>query len=311
MGSILQYLHPSLWGDMLHASVNDMGHAAFWAAVLQIVFINMLLSGDNAIVIAMACRDLPQRQRFWGLVIGAGAAVLLRLVFTGIVGQLMLLPYLKLIGGLALVYVAAKLLVPERADENKVEAVAQLWRAVRIVVVADIVMSLDNVIAVAAIAQGSLALLAIGLVASIPIIIAGAALIMVMLDRFPIFIWAGAALLGWIAGDVMVTDSALGGWFSEPVLHQLHIWGGPVGGIIVIGMGYMMVGKHRRLILDEILAGVALLIWIVVDRVNDSLFGGANPELLKIWAVRGALFAVMIVAYSVARSQWHIEQKEV
>ncbi len=112
MGSILQYLHPSLWGDMLHASVNDMGRAAFWAAVLQIVFINMLLSGDNAVVIAMACRDLPQRQRFWGLVIGAGAAVLLRLVFTGVVGQLMLLPYLKLIGGLALVYVAAKLARP-------------------------------------------------------------------------------------------------------------------------------------------------------------------------------------------------------
>ena len=202
MGSVLQYLHPSLWGDLLHASVNDLGRAAFWAAVLQIIFINMLLSGDNAVVIAMACRDLPQRQRFWGLVIGAGAAVLLRLVFTGVVGQLMLLPYLKLIGGLALVYVAAKLLVPERADKNKVVAVAQLWRAVRIVVVADIVMSLDNVIAVAAIAQGSLVLLAIGLVASIPIIVAGAALIMVMLERFPIFIWAGAALLGWVAGDV-------------------------------------------------------------------------------------------------------------
>src|SRR5579864_5063103 len=115
---------------MLHASVDDMGHAAFWAAVLQIIFINMLLSGDNAIVIAMACRDLPPRQRFWGLVIGAGAAVLLRLVFTSVVGQLMLLPYLKLVGGLALVYVAAKLLVPERADKNKVVAAAgQLWGA--------------------------------------------------------------------------------------------------------------------------------------------------------------------------------------
>src|ERR1700689_2054628 len=109
---------------MLHASVNDLGRAAFWAAVLQIVFINILLSGDNAGAIAMARRDLPQRQRLWGLVIGAGAALLLRLVFTGVVGQLMLLPYLKLIGGLALVYVAAKLLVPARADRNKVEAVA-------------------------------------------------------------------------------------------------------------------------------------------------------------------------------------------
>lgn len=241
MGSVLQYLHPSLWGDMLHASVNDMGRAAFWAAVLQIIFVNMLLSGDNAVVIAMACRDLPQRQRFWGLVIGAGVAVLLRLVFTGVVGQLMLLPYLKLIGGLALIYVAAKLLVPERADKNKVEAVAQLWRAVRIVVVADIVMSLDNVIAVAAIAQGSLVLLAIGLIASIPIIVAGAALIMVMLDRFPIFIWAGAALLGWIAGDVIATDPAIFSHMSaalgETFARQVEFAGAGAGALLVIGVG--------------------------------------------------------------------------
>lgn len=241
MSSVLQFLHPSLWGDMLHSSVNDMGRAAFWAAVLQIIFINMLLSGDNAVVIAMACRDLPQRQRIWGLLIGAGAAVLLRLVFTGVVGQLMLLPYLKLIGGLALLYVAAKLLVPERVDKNKVVPVAQLWRAVRIIVVADIVMSLDNVIAVAAVAQGSLVLLAIGLIASIPIIIAGAALIMVMLDRFPIFIWAGAALLGWIAGDVMATDPAVFGHvsakFSETLARQVEFAATGAGALLVIGAG--------------------------------------------------------------------------
>ena len=251
MGSILQYLHPSLWGDMLHASVNDMGHAAFWAAVLQIIFINMLLSGDNAIVIAMACRDLPPRQRFWGLVIGAGAAVLLRLVFTSVVGQLMLLPYLKLVGGLALVYVAAKLLVPERADNNKVVAAAQLWRAVRIVVVADIVMSLDNVIAVAAVAQGSVVLLAIGLIASIPIILAGAALIMVMLDRFPIFIWAGAALLGWVAGDVIATDPVVFGRMSaalgETFARQVEFAAAAAGALLVIGAG----GLWRQLSLSK------------------------------------------------------------
>jgi YjbE family integral membrane protein len=251
LGSILQYLHPSLWGDMLHASVNDLGRAAFWAAVLQIVFINMLLSGDNAVVIAMACRDLPKRQRFWGLVIGAGAAVLLRLVFTGVVGQLMLLPYLKLVGGLALVYVGAKLLVPERADSNKVVAAAQLWRAVRIVVVADIVMSLDNVIAVAAIAQGSLVLLAIGLIVSIPIIIAGAALIMVMLVRFPIFIWAGAALLGWVAGDVVATDPVVYGHVSaklgETFARQVELAAAGAGALLVIGAG----GLWRQLSLAK------------------------------------------------------------
>src|SRR5580698_9776171 len=241
MGSILQYLHPSLWGDMLHASVNDLGRAAFWAAVLQIVFINMLLSGDNAVVIAMACRSLPQRERIWGMVIGAGVAVLLRLVFTGLVGRLMLLPYLKLIGGVALIYVAAKLLVPERTDRSKVEAVAQLWRAVWIVVVADIVMSLDNVIAVAAIAQGSILLLAIGLVVSIPIILAGAAFIMVLIDRLPVLVWAGAGLLGWIAGEVISTDPAISryviGKFGEPFAKQVELAAAISGILLVIAVG--------------------------------------------------------------------------
>ena len=241
MGSVLQYLHPSLWGDLLHTSVNDMGRAAFWAAVLQIVFINMLLSGDNAVVIAMACRSLPQRERIWGMVIGAGVAVLLRLVFTGLVGRLMLLPYLKLIGGVALIYVAAKLLVPERTDRSKVEAVAQLWRAVWIVVVADIVMSLDNVIAVAAIAQGSILLLAIGLIVSIPIILAGAALIMVLIDRLPVLVWAGAGLLGWIAGEVISTDPAISryviGKFGEPFAKQVELAAAISGILLVIAVG--------------------------------------------------------------------------
>ena len=194
---------------MLHAGIGTMDSAAFWAAVLQIIFINILLSGDNAVVIAMACRNLPSREKIWGIALGAGVAVILRLVFTGVVGELMLLPYLKLAGGLALIYVAAKLVVPERAEKDNVQAVAQLWRAVWIVVVADIVMSLDNVIAVAAVAQGSFILLAIGLAASIPIILAGPALIMLLIDRLPILVWAGAALLGWVAGEVIATDPAV------------------------------------------------------------------------------------------------------
>src|ERR1700734_3349911 len=224
VGSIAQVFHPSMWSDMLHAG--NMGGAAFWAAVLQIVFVNMLLSGDNAVVIAMACRGLPQRERIWGMVIGAAVAVLLRLVFTGFVGRLMVLPYLKLIGGVALIYVAAKLLVPERTDRSKVEAVAQLWRAVWIVVVADIVMSLDNVIAVAAIAQGSILLLAIGLAVSIPIILAGAALIEVLIDRLPVLVWVGAGLLGWIAGEVISTDPAVSRYiiarFGEQLMQQME-----------------------------------------------------------------------------------------
>jgi YjbE family integral membrane protein len=218
-----------------------MGGAAFWAAVLQIIFVNILLSGDNAVVIAMACRSLPQRERIWGMVIGAGVAVLLRLVFTGLVGRLMLLPYLKLAGGMALIYVAAKMLVPDRTDRNKIEAVAQLWRAVWIVAVADIVMSLDNVIAVAAIAQGSVLLLAIGLVASIPIILAGAALIMMLIDRLPVLVWAGTGLLGWIAGEVISTDPAVSryvvGKFGELVAKQVEFAAAISGILLVIAVG--------------------------------------------------------------------------
>ena len=151
-----------------------MGEPEFWVAVAKIIWINILLSGDNAVVIAMACRGLPHRQRIWGMVIGAGVAVVLRIVFTGVVASLMLLPYLKIAGGLALFYIAAKLVVPDEPDESETEAVEHLWRAVRIVAVADIIMSLDNVIAIAAAAGGNMALLVLGLAISIPLIVAGA-----------------------------------------------------------------------------------------------------------------------------------------
>ncbi len=187
----------------------EMQQPAFWVAVGKIIWINILLSGDNALVIAMACRGLAPKQRLWGMVLGAMAAVLLRIVFTFIVATLMGLPYLKLIGGLALIIIAAKLLVPEAEDEEGVASAGHLWAAVQIVVVADIVMSLDNVIAVAAAANGSVPLLILGLAISVPLIVAGAALIMAALEKLPILIWAGAALLGWIAGDVIATDPAI------------------------------------------------------------------------------------------------------
>jgi YjbE family integral membrane protein len=196
----------------LHADVQT---PAFWLAVGKIIWINVLLSGDNALVIAMACRGLHGRHRLWGMIIGAGIAVVLLIAFTGIVATLMALPYLKLAGGLALLVIAAKLLVPEdEADE--ITAGTTLWHAIRIVVIADIIMSLDNVIAVAAAANGQISLLILGLAISIPMIIAGAALIMLVLDRLPILIWLGAALLGWIAGDVIETDPAV-----QPWLHRL------------------------------------------------------------------------------------------
>jgi len=189
-----------------------MQQPAFWLAVGKIIWINVLLSGDNALVIALACRGLEPKQRLWGMILGAAAAVVLRIIFTGIVATLMELPYLKLIGGLALIVIAAKLLVPEKEEEDGVHAASHLWAAVQIVVVADIVMSLDNVIAVAAAANGSVPLLILGLAISVPLIVAGAALIMALLTRLPILVWLGAALLGWVAGEVIATDPAVLPW---------------------------------------------------------------------------------------------------
>jgi YjbE family integral membrane protein len=201
---------------------SEMTEPAFWVAVGKIIWINVLLSGDNALVIALACRGLEPRQRLWGMILGAAAAVVLRIIFTGIVATLMVLPYLKLVGGLALILIAAKLLVPEQEEDDGVHAASHLWAAVQIVVVADIVMSLDNVIAVAAAANGSVPLLVLGLAISVPLIVAGAALIMALLTRLPILVWAGAALLGWIAGDVIATDPAI-----HPRLEAL--FAGPFG----------------------------------------------------------------------------------
>ena len=303
----------------------DITHAPFWIGVVQIIFVNVILSGDNAVVIAMACLTLPPKQRLWGMVLGAGVAVLLRVIFTLLIAQAMEYPYLKLVGGALLFYVAIKLVTEDAGgDDEGVESAATLWRAVRIVAIADIVMSLDNVIAIAAAAQTAAALvdlahagavktilITFGLATSVPLIVVGSAILMALLERFRVLVWGGGALLGWIAGDVMVKDAALADWLSQPVLELLHIWGGPVGGIIVLGAGYVLVGRNRRLILDEILAGIALLIWIVVDRVNDSMFGGPDPDLMRIWSVRGGLLVALIVVYAIARGLWHVEKVEV
>ena len=185
----------------------ELARPTFWLAALQIMGINILLSGDNAVVIALACRALPPRELFWGMVFGAGVAAVLLIIFTGIVATLMELPYLKLAGGLALFWVAIKLVSPQPHDaEDTPEAVEDLWRAVRVVVVANIVMSLDNVIAVAAAANGDYILLGLGLAVSIPIVIAGSALFLALLNRFPWVVWAGGALLGWIAGNLLPDD---------------------------------------------------------------------------------------------------------
>jgi YjbE family integral membrane protein len=205
------------WGTIpVEMLANEMMRPAFWLAAVQIMGINILLSGDNAVVIALAVRALPPRERFWGMVLGAGCAAVLLILFTGIVATLLKLPYLKLIGGLALFWVAVKLVAPQHHDEEDTpEAVEDLWRAVRVVVVANIVMSLDNVIAVAAAANGNYLLLGLGLAISIPVVIAGSALFLAILERFPWVVWAGGALLGWIAGTLLPDDASVAQYIAK------------------------------------------------------------------------------------------------
>ena len=181
-------------------------NSEFWLALGQIIWINVLLSGDNAIVIALACRGLPANKRFLGIVLGALAAIVLRIIFTVFVQKLLELPYLKVIGGLLLLWVAYKLITQEDANEDGVAASESLWGAVRTIAIADVVMSLDNVLAIAAAAKGNYPLIILGLVISIPMIIGGATILTKILHRFPILVWAGAALLGWIAGDLIGSD---------------------------------------------------------------------------------------------------------
>jgi YjbE family integral membrane protein len=218
----------------------------FWLAVLQIIWIDILLSGDNAVVIALACRKLPVRQRLWGIVLGTMVAVTLRVVFTGVVTTMMSMPYVKLIGGALLLWIAIKLLGPEDNDKNgHIEPVDSLWRAVRIVAVADVVMSLDNIIAIAAAARGSYALLMFGLACSIPLIMAGAALVIALLERFPIVVWAGAALLGWIAGEIIVKDPLLTGHLDPAMAHNVWVAGATLGALLVVAVGLLRRRYHR------------------------------------------------------------------
>jgi YjbE family integral membrane protein len=248
--------------------IADFLTVAFWIGAAKIIGINIVLSGDNAVVIALACRMLPPKERFWGMILGAGVAVLLRVIFTLVVAEAMGLPWLKLAGGVLLFWVAIKLIVPEDDHgEGKIEAADNLWRAVRIVAIADIVMSLDNVIAIAGAAEGAAAalnpehasmikgaLIIFGLATSVPLIIAGSALLMALLDRYPILVWAGAGLLGWVAGDIMVKDAALLKWFPASTIDALHHFpvgpvhlniAGVLGALLVLAAGYLIV-KGRR-----------------------------------------------------------------
>jgi YjbE family integral membrane protein len=236
-------------------TVDDPG---FWLAVLQIIWIDILLSGDNAVVIALACRKLPPRQRVWGIVLGTVVAISLRVIFAGLVTTLMQMVYLKLVGGALLLWIAVKLLGPEEnGKDGQIEQVDNLWRAIRIVAIADVVMSLDNVIAIAAVAEKfdapeSYALLMFGLAVSIPLIMAGAAIVMNLLEKFPIVVWAGAALLGWIAGEIIAKDPLFTANLDPATAHTVWIIGATLGALFVVGAGMVRRRWLRRSAPDQI-----------------------------------------------------------
>jgi YjbE family integral membrane protein len=221
---------------MLMEFLHFLGSAEFWLGLGTIIWVNIILSGDNAVVIALAARSLPARQQKQAILWGAGAAVVLRIVLTIVAVKLLEFPYLKLVGGAALLWIAVQLLIPEDGDGDEVQSSSNLWGAVKTILIADLVMSTDNVIAVAAAAKGSVVLLVLGLVISIPLVIFGATMLMKLMERYPLIITLGAAILGWTAGEMGVTDPAVAEWVNTNA-SWLH-WGAPaLGAVLVVAVG--------------------------------------------------------------------------
>lgn len=227
----------------------DLLNAAFFIALLKIIWVNVLLSGDNAVVIALAARNLPASQQKRAIVFGSGAAIVLRVVLTLFAVRLLQLPWLKLIGAVLLLWIGIQLLADDEG-ETDVHAHSSLWSAVRTILVADLVMSLDNVIAVAAAANSApenlrVILLVIGLGLSIPLIIFGSTLLLKLMERFPAIITLGAALLGFVAGEMATTDAAVHEWF-ETHLHGLDYAVSLSGAVFVVAVGWLLSRRGRR-----------------------------------------------------------------
>lgn len=209
--------------------------------ILQIIWIDILLAGDNAVVIALACRSLTGRQRTIGVVLGAGAAIGLRVIFTLMAASLMQLLWVKAVGALLLIWIAVKLLLPEEHSEDNIKAHNSVWKAVQTIAIADLVMSLDNVIAIAAASKGDTALIIFGLLVSIPLVVFGSALLLKIIDRYPILVWAGAAVLGWVAGEIFAMDKGVEGVLG---FAPNHLAVAAFGMVFVVGLAYIL--RRRR-----------------------------------------------------------------
>jgi YjbE family integral membrane protein len=222
----------------------DLSSAAVWSAFGSIILANIVLSGDNAVVIAMAARtlkpDMQKKAIFWG----SAAAIVMRIVLTIVAIQLLTLPYLKLIGAVLLVYIGVDLLKGGGDEDGHGKEISGLGAAIRTILIADLVMSLDNVLAVAAAAKGNVPLLVIGLLVSIPLIVFGATLLTKVMERFPIIITIGAALLGFLAGEMLLTDPAVASQFGV-IGEQNVLFGGILGAILVVALGTWLQKRNQ------------------------------------------------------------------
>ena len=218
--------------------------ADFWIGLVKIVWINIILSGDNAVVIALAARSLPPHQQKKAVFWGSGAAVVLRIVLTVVAAKLLELSFLQIIGGCLLLWIGYQLLGSDEDDAGEAKTYGSLMAAVRTILLADLVMSLDNVIAVAAAAHGSILLLVLGLAVSIPLVIFGSTLMIKLMERFPVIVLLGAALIGWVGGETIANDTALHGYaMAHPSLHYIAA---ALGAALVVGAGKFSALKSRR-----------------------------------------------------------------
>lgn len=228
-------------------AIHDLATPIFWFGVLSIILIDLVLSGDNALLIALACRNLPPSMQKKGIIYGTLGAIGLRIIFASIMVYLLMVPFLKAIGGLLLVWIAIKLLIQEDEEAHDVDAPDKLWAAVKTIIVADALMSLDNVIAIAGASQGKPALLWFGLLVSIPLVVFGSRILLVLMSRFSWLIAVGAGVLGWTAGHMVVTDGKVLQYFGS-MLHSPLLLNGnliPIicaAGVVIAGM---IIKKHR------------------------------------------------------------------
>ena len=209
--------------------------AEFWIGLMKIIWINIILSGDNAVVIALAARGLPPAQQRKAVLFGSGAAVVLRIALTVVAVKLLTMPYLQIVGGLLLLYIGVQLLSDQDGHADEAKTNGSLLAAIRTILVADLVMSLDNVIGVAAAAHGSMLLLVLGLAISIPMVVFGSTMMIRLMERFPVVVTLGAALIGWVGGETMANDTILAPLVQD--LHWVHQAGPVLGMALVLGLG--------------------------------------------------------------------------